>query len=221
MRAGRVARVGVSRVGVDRGVGVDPGWNGPAGGARRARERQVGSAQGQPVLHLGRSGPEALEGARRALHQAEAGPLIEAPGARVRLQDAIRRHFEPEDTTGRFEVIFELNPFYLRGDFNGDGAPDLAVLVRERASDKRGIAILHGGAAEPVIIGAGTPFRDGDFRWMGVWKVFPQDLALLDEGRDLPADAAAPEGLFVEKPESASGVIYWNGRRYVWSQVGD
>lgn len=136
---------------------------------------------------------------------------------------AIRRHFEPEDTTGRFEVIFELNPFYLRGDFNGDGAPDLAVLVRERASDKRGIAILHGGAAEPVIIGAGTPFRDGDddFRWMGVWKVFPQDLALLDEGMDLPADAAAREGLFVEKPESASGVIYWNGQRYVWSQMGD
>ncbi len=36
------------------------------------------------------------------------------------------------------------NPFYVRGDFDGDGATDVAVYVLVRASGGRGIAVLHG-----------------------------------------------------------------------------
>ena len=40
-----------------------------------------------------------------------------------------------------------------------------------------------------------------------------------------PALAAVPgfhgEVLYVEKPESAGGLIYWDGRSYQWIQWGD
>ena len=29
------------------------------------------------------------------------------------------------------------------------------------------------------------------------------------------------DALHVEKSESASALIYWNGRRYLWRQLGD
>jgi hypothetical protein len=29
------------------------------------------------------------------------------------------------------------------------------------------------------------------------------------------------DALLVEKSEAASALIYWNGKRYVWSQQGD
>jgi hypothetical protein len=42
-----------------------------------------------------------------------------------------------------YEVSFDVNPFYLRGDFNDDGEVDVAVLVKQRSTGKVGIAIIH------------------------------------------------------------------------------
>jgi hypothetical protein len=56
----------------------------------------------------------------------------------------------------KYEVAFRLNPFYLRGDFNGDGKIDVTVLVKQRSIGKSGIAIVHGGTSKVTILGAGT-----------------------------------------------------------------
>lgn len=44
------------------------------------------------------------------------------------------------------QLVLDLrvNPFYVRGDFDGDGATDVVVYVLVRASGFRGIAVLHG-----------------------------------------------------------------------------
>ena len=36
------------------------------------------------------------------------------------------------------------NPFYVRGDFDGDGATDVAVYVLVRPNDVQGLVVLHG-----------------------------------------------------------------------------
>jgi len=41
------------------------------------------------------------------------------------------------------DVSGRINPFFQRGDFDGDGRPDLAVLVQGKANRKVGILILH------------------------------------------------------------------------------
>ena len=69
-----------------------------------------------------------------------------------------------------------MNPFYLRGDFKGDGKIDLAVLVKQRSSGKLGIAIIHGGMSKVAILGAGLVIGNGDddFKWKDYWQVYPK-----------------------------------------------
>src|SRR5947208_1358801 len=45
----------------------------------------------------------------------------------------------------QYRFITRLNPFYLRGDFNGDGQPDFAVLIERLSDKKQGIAVFHFG----------------------------------------------------------------------------
>jgi hypothetical protein len=118
-----------------------------------------------------------------------------------------------------YDVSFHLIPSYLQGDFNGDGNVDVAVLVKQRATGKLGIAIVHGGMGKATILGAGIAIGNGsdDFEWMDTWEVRSKN--------DVIASTSAPgllgDALFVGKREAASALIYWNGKRYVWLQEGD
>ena len=121
-----------------------------------------------------------------------------------------------------YEYCFELNPMYLRGDFNGDDAPDIAILVKEKLSNKLGIIVIHFGSNDTFILGAGQKIGNGgdDFKWMTNWQVLRT--GKVDKG----ADGTSPpslkgEALFVEKAESASAIIYWDGQAYDWYQQGD
>jgi hypothetical protein len=116
----------------------------------------------------------------------------------------------------KYEPFLGLNPYFIRGLFDGDSTLDVAVQIRQRGTGKRGIAVVHGADSTVQILGAGIPFDNGgdDFRWLWVWRA---------EDRSYRPDivAAGRELLLVEKPESAGGVIWWNGASYVWTQHGD
>jgi hypothetical protein len=135
---------------------------------------------------------------------------------------AVRRTIANGPLAKAYELSFHLNPFYLRGDFNGDGKVDHAVLVKHLATGKIGVAIVHGGSNKVVILGAGTRGGAGgdDFEWMDYWQVYPKGPVKRGVGeRTVPL--LVGEALLVGKSEAASGLIYWNGRKYVWYQQGD
>jgi hypothetical protein len=73
----------------------------------------------------------------------------------VKVQRQIRRR---ERDVG---FACRINPFYVQGDFNGDGGQDVAVWVTERASGKPGIAIVHSTVERLHVFGAGRPLPDG------------------------------------------------------------
>ncbi len=124
-----------------------------------------------------------------------------------------------------YSVGVWINPFYLRGDFDGDGKPDYAVLVYSIKDHSKGIAIWLTSQAKFIVLGAGNPFEPrggdkGDFEWMDLWQVYSKKP--VEPGVEAgPPPKLIGEALSVGKSESASGLIYWNGKKFVWYQQGD
>jgi hypothetical protein len=118
-----------------------------------------------------------------------------------------------------YELSFRVTLFYLRGDFNGDGKADFAVLLKQRSTGKLGIAIIDGATGKVTILGAGIAIGNGgdDFEWMDSWQVLSKGKAA--SRADVPK--LHGDALLVSKSEAASALIYWNGKRYAWLQQGD
>lgn len=138
------------------------------------------------------------------------------------LPESILRVLENDPKAKQYALVAHLNPFYLHGDFNGDGRTDVAVLVKNKESGKIGVAILHSGARSAIILGAGRDFGNGgdDFRWMDAWHLYPRAPVEQGAGEGAPPKLKGDALMFV-KTESASALIYWNGKRYAWYQQGD
>ena len=99
---------------------------------------------------------------------------------------------------------------------------DAAVLVKERSTGKLGIAIFHSTTGKVTILGAGIGIGNGgdDFEWMDSWQVYSKKRAARAAG-EISVPRLRGDALLVEKSESASALIYWNGKKYIWSQRGD
>jgi len=145
-----------------------------------------------------------------------------SPGAISDLPDAIKKALTNGSVGKEYDLSFRINPSYLEGDFNGDGKMDVAVLLKERSTGKLGITIVHGTTGKLTILGAGIGVGNGgdDFEWMDSWQVYSKTRAG-HASDETSVPRLRGDALLVEKSEAASALIYWNGKRYVWSQRGD
>ena len=145
-----------------------------------------------------------------------------ATAQRHDIPDAVKKAITNGPTAKEYEVSLQLDPFYVRGDFNGDGKTDTAVLVKQRSTGKLGIAIIAGVTDKVTILGAGNAIGNGgdDFEWMDSWQVYSKDRTVREAG-ETSVPHLHGDALLVSKSEAASALIYWNGKRYVWLQQGD
>ena len=118
------------------------------------------------------------------------------------------------------EISGAVNPFYQRGDFDGDGKADLAILVRSKTTGKIGILMPH-RAGKPVLLGAGRPFGNGgdDFAWIDQWSV--DDGGGPNATRSTRSPGEPADALWVAKDGAASALIRYRNGKYVWRQQGD
>jgi hypothetical protein len=139
------------------------------------------------------------------------------------LPDKLQELFRQDSIKSFYKINKEINPFYLRGDFDADGKIDYALAIIEIKSGKKGILIYHTGTKEIFFAGAGKkiPNSYGDsFHWMDAWKVYDKkDVGIgVGETKKLVLKG---EAILAMKLESSSGIIYWDGKQYRWYQQGD
>jgi len=120
-------------------------------------------------------------------------------------------------------VSCRLDPFVLKGDFDGNGRLDYAVLVTQQHSGDRGVLIVFAGSRK-LVIGAGrpveygaAPFADLGFRQ---WQLYPKSRPV-ESAPDQPILKLRGDALLVGDPDGASGLFYWNGKKIRWYQQGD
>ena len=139
------------------------------------------------------------------------------------LPDKLYHFYNQDKIRTTYKINRDLNPFYLRGDFDGDGKIDYALAVIESKTNKKGILIYHPGTTKYFLAGAGKSIPNGhgdDYPWMDAWEV--SDEKNVEQGiTDMKPPRLLGEAILVQKLESASGLIYWDGQEYKWYQQGD
>lgn len=139
------------------------------------------------------------------------------------LPDNLYHFYNQEKIKTIYKFNRELNPFYLRGDFDGDKKIDYALAVIESTTDKKGILIYHPATKKYFLAGAGKTIPNGhgdDYLWMDAWEV--SDEKIVEQGvTDLKPPKLLGEAILLQKLESSSGLVYWDGKEYRWYQQGD
>ena len=157
----------------------------------------------------------------KAITQSEAAwsPAPDGTADPSDIPEVIDRAIANGSIAKKYELSHRINPLYLRGDFNGDGKIDVAVLVKQRSTGKTGIAIINGPTDEVTVLGAGTAIGNGgdDFEWMDSWETYAKGRT----ANETRVPKLRGDALLVSQSEAASALIYWNGTRYVWLQQGD
>jgi hypothetical protein len=139
------------------------------------------------------------------------------------LPDNLYEFYNQEKIRTTYKINRELNPFYIRGDFDGDNKADYALAVIEAVTDKKGILIYHPATKKHFLAGAGESIPNGhgdDYSWMDAWEV--SDEKTVGQGvTNLKPPKLLGEAILIKKLESSSGLIYWDGKEYKWYQQGD
>jgi hypothetical protein len=137
------------------------------------------------------------------------------------LPPAVSEALRGNPKTANYKISTRINPYYVQGDFNGDGKVDTALLIEEKASGKAGIAFVL-GKRKIAIVGAGKATGNGgdSFDWMDAWYVYEQGKVQMGADENAPPTLKG-DALLAMKAESASGLIYWNGSTFAWYQQGD
>jgi hypothetical protein len=80
----------------------------------------------------------------------------------------VKEEFQNSKLSLKYSFADFVKPNYLMADFNGDKIDDVAVLVSERKTNKKGILALFGGNKKYTILGAGMSFGNSsdNFTWM-------------------------------------------------------
>jgi len=114
-------------------------------------------------------------------------------------------------------VMQKVDPPILSGDFDGDGKPDIAVVVMHKSA--QGVVVCR-SSGSPIVLGAGRPFNEMINLDFASWRLHPKSVKV-PRGAGMGTPPILKGDALLLEWESASAVVYWDGARFVWYQQGD
>lgn len=142
------------------------------------------------------------------------------PGADEDLFEKFQDEFDSNtELTENYRTAAFLKPNYLIEDFNGNGTADIAVLIANKKTKKRGFIIYHPDMNQFYVLGAGEIFNEeaqwDDMNWVDNWQINHQkkNPPGVQGGPDLMLKTPSIE---ITKSEVGGGIIYWNGKTYTY-----
>ena len=122
--------------------------------------------------------------------------------------------------------VMAINPFYLRGDYDGDGVFDYAVAVRNQKSGEEGVLICT-AKRKISLMGAGefVKLTNGNSKLthlaFDTWQVEDAELKeFFADGRIGGKTIGRRELIRIEKTDSSIGFLYWNGNHMALFPAG-
>ncbi len=112
------------------------------------------------------------------------------------------------------------NPYFVRGDFDGDNSIDYAVIVESRKNKREGLLICFRNKETRAILLGLDPNNPPPF-----WLLMNWDVETLEEVRQTLDSNGKPVGIkpkgesIVMKGEDWIGIIYWDGKKFLWKKV--
>ncbi len=117
-------------------------------------------------------------------------------------------------TQPKIQIDGRINPFYLSGDFDGDGSTDFAVQVITRQDQHHGVLFCFANG-RTSLWGAGVPnavLKDGAWPFDS-WMLIRKGSKHLSVFPKIKADAIA---LIIT--DEGGGLLYWNGKSLMWQR---
>jgi hypothetical protein len=115
-----------------------------------------------------------------------------------------------------YRIDSRVNPYYLRGDFDGDAKADFAVMIIGPKSKSSGLAICQGNGRQ-FVLGAGSQpafsLKKDDNFLSSDWEVLPL-AEFRNQVYDKKAAASARGEVILLSWEDGSSYIYWDGIAY-------
>ena len=113
------------------------------------------------------------------------------------------------------ELDGAVNPFYLSGNFDGDGITDFVVQVISKSAKQQGV-IFCLSSGPKAIWGAGKPnssLKTGQKWPFDSWMLIRRGSKHLSVYPNIKFDAVA---LMIA--DEGGGLVYWNGNQLLWQR---
>jgi hypothetical protein len=153
---------------------------------------------------------------------ANASPKTEREyGSWASMPPLLAKRFALSGLDAAYTIGFDsINPFYLQGDFDGDGRPDYVLRLKSKKVDTeiQDVVFLASGVTRWISKDTGRDYPGA--AWYVVFKhqtVFKSPFE--NENKKVPK--LIGDGIMMVKPESSSALVFWNGARFQIYWQGD
>jgi hypothetical protein len=152
--------------------------------------------------------------------------LFLLPGASAQQQPVKERGVNPFNVPDELRACLRakpdldfnggINPFYISGDYDGDGLTDFAVQVKSKKEQHKGILFCF-AKREAILLGAGAPVvwpQEDDGTWpFDSWMLIRKGSKHLSIYPQIKFDTLA-----LVKADEGGGLLYWDGHLFRWKR---